>query len=311
MSEIGESLSSILDNYIHPSYFENNSQLRLLENPMQRKLAFLYGILNLAEESLLGGNMEKLDSFLNTLNQYANQPDGDLKVANLILSIIRSELTDVLHDSSQFGEEITRNNISDFYEYIKGGPGELFLSMSVLHFGQRSQERTHHSLSRDHVEIISSQIEDLRKHVGMLEENLTRYLYEPTEFSYYDGEMRLPKVEKEREILNLHKGPFSGLLMKPNISPEEKEYYQSQIAYFDSLIQKIDENIRVRRAEIEEIYNIISSLEGEIPFFGTGRGGYKKRNKSKKNHHNKKYKTRNNKYKNKYKNKGKSKSKKY
>lgn len=297
MSEIGESLSSILDNYIHPSYFENNSQLRLLENPMQRKLAFLYGILNLAEEGLLGGNMEKLDSFLNTLNQYANQPDGDLKVANLILSIIRSELTDVLHDSSQFGEKITRNNISDFYEYIKGGPGEVFLSMSVLHFGQRSQERTHDALRRDHVKNISSQIEDLRNHVGMLEENLTRYLYEPTEIGYF-GQL-LPKVEKEREILNLHKGPFSGLLMNPNISHKEKEYYQSQIAHFDSLIQKIDENIRLRRVEIEEIYNLISSLEGEIAFFGTGRGGYKKRNKSKKNHHNKKYKTRNNKYKNK------------
>jgi hypothetical protein len=306
MSQIGESLNSILDNYIHPSYFENNSQLRVLEHPMQRKLAFIYGILNLAEEGLLGGNMEKLDSFLNTLNQYANQPDGDLKVANLILSIIRNELTDVLHDTSQFGEEITRNNISDFYEYIKGGPGELFLSMSVLHFGQRSQERTHDSLSRDHVEIISSQIEDLRNHVGMLEENLTRDLYEPTEFSYYGGEMMLTKIEKEREILNLQKGPFSGLLMNPNISPEEKAFYQSQIAHFDSLIQKIDENIRVRRAEIEEIYNIISSLEGEIAFFGRG-GGYKVRNKSKKNHHNKKHKTRNNKYKN----KSKSKSKKY
>jgi hypothetical protein len=273
---------------------------------MQGKLAFIYGILNLAEEGLLGGDMEKLDSFLNTLNQYANQPDGDLKVANLILSIIRSELSDVLHDSSQFGEEITRNNISDFYEYIKGGPGELFLSMSVLHFGQRSQERTHDSLSRDHVEIISSQIEDLRNHVGMLEENLTRYLYEPTETGYF-GQL-LPKVEKEKEILNLQKGPFSGLLMNPNISPEEKEFYQyqSKIAHFDSLIQKIDENIRVRRAEIEEIYNLISSLEGEIAFFGRG-GGYKVRNKSKKNHHNKKHKTRNNKYKN----KSKSKSKKY
>ena len=306
MIQIGESLNSILDNYIHPSYFEK--QLRVLENPMQRKVAFIYGILNLAEEGLGGCNMEKLDSFLDTLNQYANQPDGDLKVANLILSIIRSGLTDALHDSSQFGEEITRDNISDFYNYIIQGPGEVFLSMSVLHFCQRSQERTHDTLRRDHVENISSQIESLKNRVRMLEGNLTRDLYEYTETSYF-GQL-LPKVEKEREILILHKGPFSELLMNPNISPEEKAFYQSQIAHFDSLIQKIDENIRLRRAEIEEIYNIISSLEGEIAFFGRG-GGYKKRNKSKKNHHNKKYKTRNNKYKNKYKNKGKSKSKKY
>jgi len=319
MSEIGPNLSLILDNYIDivpgDFSFENNTQLRALENPMQRKLAFIYGILNVAEEGLLGGDMEKLDSFLNTLNQYANQPDGDLKVANSILSIIRSELTNVLHDSSDLGEEITRGNISHFYEYIKGGLVELCLQMSLLQFSPRWPGIEYEELSRHHGQNISSDINYLTQRVEMLKENLTRDLHEPTELSihqpnpsYGEGPRMVSKVQQKKEILKYQKGPFLQVLSNPDISPEQREYYETNIARIANEEINIEENIKERIEEIQRITNQIEEIQGLRGFFGTGRGGYKKRNKSKKILHNKKHKTRN---KRKGKNKNKSKSRKY